>query len=90
MADSPTWSIMRVAFFLPVRRSGDISELSVDAVVHSTNESMSERSPHSDRIHLRAGRSLRDEIINEVIGRQSRRADAHAVLPTQPSSGALC
>ena len=49
-------------------RSGDISELSVDAIVHSTNESMSERSSHSDRIHARAGRALRDEIVGEVIG----------------------
>ncbi|XP_026280834.1 protein GDAP2 homolog isoform X2 [Frankliniella occidentalis] len=47
--------------------NGDISELSLDAIVHSTNESMSERTPHSDRIHQRAGRGLRDEIINEVI-----------------------
>jgi O-acetyl-ADP-ribose deacetylase (regulator of RNase III) len=49
-------------------RAGDISLLSVDAIVHSTNESMSERNPISDRICARAGPALREEIRQEVKG----------------------
>lgn len=42
--------------------SGDISALQVDAIVNSTNESMSESNPISDRIFQRAGSELKEEI----------------------------
>ncbi|XP_059475099.1 protein GDAP2 homolog isoform X3 [Neocloeon triangulifer] len=45
---------------------GDISLLNVDAVVNSTNESMTERNPVSDRIYSQAGQELLDEIQNEI------------------------
>ncbi|XP_068081314.1 protein GDAP2 homolog isoform X2 [Anabrus simplex] len=45
---------------------GDISTLSVDAIVNSTNESMTESNPVSDRICARAGPKLLEEIHEEV------------------------
>ncbi|XP_049821406.1 protein GDAP2 homolog isoform X2 [Aethina tumida] len=42
--------------------TGDISSLQVDAVVNSTNESMSDSNPISDRIFQRAGSDLKEEI----------------------------
>jgi O-acetyl-ADP-ribose deacetylase (regulator of RNase III) len=51
-----------------VYRTGDISLLSVDAIVNSTNESMTERNPVSDRVCTRAGPALREEIWQEVKG----------------------
>lgn len=49
-------------------RTGDISCLSVDAIVNSTNESLTERNPVSDRICARAGPALKEEIWQEVKG----------------------
>lgn len=46
--------------------TGDISRLSVDAIVNSTNESLTERNPVSDRICARAGPALKEEIRQEV------------------------
>ena len=40
----------------------------MDAIVNSTNESMSERNPVSDRVCARAGPALREEIRQEVKG----------------------
>ena len=40
----------------------------MDAIVNSTNESMSERNPVSDRICARAGPALREEIRQEIKG----------------------
>jgi hypothetical protein len=54
--------------FLFFFRAGDISLLSVDAIVNSSNESMSERNPISDRICARAGPALREEIRQDVKG----------------------
>jgi O-acetyl-ADP-ribose deacetylase (regulator of RNase III) len=51
-----------------VCRTGDISRLSVDAIVNSTNESLTERNPVSDRICARAGPALKEEIWQEVKG----------------------
>jgi hypothetical protein len=42
--------------------------LHVEAIVNSTNESMTERSPVSDRIFYQAGSGLKDEIHQEVKG----------------------
>ncbi|GJQ81537.1 hypothetical protein Trydic_g4898 [Trypoxylus dichotomus] len=42
--------------------SGDISSLQVDAIVNSTNESMTDSNPISDRIYERAGSELKEEI----------------------------
>jgi O-acetyl-ADP-ribose deacetylase (regulator of RNase III) len=52
-----------------VYRTGDISRLSVDAIVNSTNESLTERNPVSDRICARAGPAFKEEIQQEVKGK---------------------
>ena len=41
----------------------------MDAVVNSTNESMTERNPTSNRIYARAGYGLKEEICNEIKGK---------------------
>lgn len=51
-----------------VCRVGDISGLQVDAIVNSTNESMNDSNPVSDRILLRAGSDLKEEINLDVRG----------------------
>lgn len=51
-----------------VCRSGDISTLQVDAIVNSTNESMTDSNSVSDSIFLRAGPGLKEEIRLEVRG----------------------
>jgi O-acetyl-ADP-ribose deacetylase (regulator of RNase III) len=58
---------MTFAFYF-FYRTGDISLLSVDAIVNSTNESMLERNPVSDRICARAGPAIREEIRQDVKG----------------------
>lgn len=50
-------------------RVGDISLLNADAIVNSTNESMLERNPVSDRIYCQAGQGLLEEIKQEVKGK---------------------
>ena len=50
-------------------RMGDISLLSVDAIVNSTNEAMTERNPISDRICARAGPGLKEEIRQGIKGK---------------------
>jgi O-acetyl-ADP-ribose deacetylase (regulator of RNase III) len=52
-------------------RSGDISALQVDAIVNSTNESMNESNPVSDRIFQRAGSELKEEINLDIRGKFS-------------------
>jgi O-acetyl-ADP-ribose deacetylase (regulator of RNase III) len=49
-------------------RVGDISLLNADAIVNSTNESMLERNPVSDRIYCQAGQGLLEEIKQEIKG----------------------
>ncbi|XP_050500642.1 protein GDAP2 homolog [Diabrotica virgifera virgifera] len=46
--------------------SGDISSLQVDAIVNSTNETMTESNPVSDRIYQRAGSGLKEEITLDI------------------------
>nr|XP_022909356.1 protein GDAP2 homolog isoform X2 [Onthophagus taurus] len=46
--------------------SGDISSLQVDAIVNSTNESMTDSNPISDRIFERAGPGLKEEISLDI------------------------
>ncbi|KAJ8942517.1 hypothetical protein NQ318_007246, partial [Aromia moschata] len=46
--------------------SGDITSLQVDAIVNSTNESMSDNNPVSNRIFQRAGSELKEEISLDV------------------------
>jgi hypothetical protein len=53
--------------------SGDISALQVDAIVNSTNESMNESNPVSDRIFQRAGSELKEEINLDI--RECRTGD---------------
>lgn len=47
---------------------GDISSLQVDAIVNSTNESMNDSNPVSDRIFQRAGSGLKEEINLDIRG----------------------
>nr|CAD7596630.1 unnamed protein product [Timema genevievae] len=47
---------------------GDISLLNVDAIVNTTNESLTEWNPTSERIFQRAGSTLRVEVEEEVQG----------------------
>ncbi|UYV77077.1 GDAP2 [Cordylochernes scorpioides] len=42
--------------------NGDISTLSCDAIVHTTNESFKEKSPITDKILQRAGPQLREDL----------------------------
>lgn len=49
-------------------RSGDISTLQVDAIVNSTNESLSESNPVSDKIFSRAGSQLKEELCSDIKG----------------------
>lgn len=49
-------------------RHGDISILEVDAITNSTNESLDEQNPISDRIFARAGSALKEEIYLDVKG----------------------
>lgn len=46
--------------------TGDISSLQVDAIVNSTNESMNDSNPVSDRIFQRAGSGLKEEISLDI------------------------
>ncbi|CAH1109856.1 unnamed protein product [Psylliodes chrysocephalus] len=62
--------------------AGDISSLQVDAIVNSTNESMTESNPVSDRIFLRAGSELKEEInldIKECRTGEIRVTQGHAL-----------
>ncbi|XP_008201396.1 protein GDAP2 homolog [Tribolium castaneum] len=62
--------------------SGDISALQVDAIVNSTNESMNESNPVSDRIFQRAGSELKEEInldIRECRTGEVRVTQGHAL-----------
>ncbi|BES88076.1 Ganglioside induced differentiation associated protein [Nesidiocoris tenuis] len=45
---------------------GDITQLRVDAIVHSTNENFTERSFQSDSIIVRAGPDLKAELLGEI------------------------
>jgi len=45
---------------------GDITQLNTEAIVNSTNESLSDRNPLSERIFLKAGAQLKLEIKNEI------------------------
>ncbi|CAA9998201.1 unnamed protein product, partial [Nesidiocoris tenuis] len=47
---------------------GDITQLRVDAIVHSTNENFTERSFQSDSIIVRAGPDLKAELLGEIRG----------------------
>ncbi|WAR07879.1 GDAP2-like protein [Mya arenaria] len=47
-------------------RSGDITELSVHAIVHSTNERMTERSSVTETLYTKAGPKLEAEIKNNI------------------------
>jgi O-acetyl-ADP-ribose deacetylase (regulator of RNase III) len=49
-------------------REGDITQLRADAIVHSTNETLSDRNPLSDRLFSKAGPGLRHEIQSEIKG----------------------
>ncbi|CAH0558831.1 unnamed protein product [Brassicogethes aeneus] len=62
--------------------TGDISSLQVDAIVNSTNESMSDSNPVSDRIFQRAGSELKEEInldIRECRTGEVRVTQGHAL-----------
>lgn len=48
---------------------GDISTLQVDAIVNSTNESLSDNNSVSNRIFARAGSQLKEEIHLDVKGK---------------------
>ena len=47
-------------------RTGDITELGVHAIVHSTNERLSEKSIVSEKIYSKAGPKLVEEIRNNI------------------------
>lgn len=57
------------AFHLAFFRTGDISSLQVDAIVNSTNESMTDSNSVSDRIFERGGSGLKEEIALDVRGK---------------------
>ncbi|XP_014277437.1 protein GDAP2 homolog isoform X1 [Halyomorpha halys] len=45
---------------------GDITQLRVDAIVHSTNENFSDHCPLSNRIFTKAGHGLKQEIYDDI------------------------
>ncbi|KAL1122313.1 hypothetical protein AAG570_003718 [Ranatra chinensis] len=45
---------------------GDITQLRVDAVIHPSNETFTDRNPLSDRFFSKAGPSLRSEVQQEI------------------------
>ena len=47
-------------------RTGDITELGVHAIVHSTNERLSEKSIVTEKIYSKAGPKLVEEIRNNI------------------------
>lgn len=49
-------------------REGDITQLRVDAIVHSTNENFSDHCPLSNRIFTKAGHGLKQEIYEDIKG----------------------
>lgn len=49
-------------------RAGDISSLRIQVIVHSTNESLTDRSPLSDRLLRKAGPQLKEDLIMNVKG----------------------
>ncbi|KAK6627926.1 hypothetical protein RUM44_010408 [Polyplax serrata] len=55
---------------------GDISSLSVDGIVHSTNEKLCDQNPISDRIHWRAGPDLNKSIRHEIKGKNPFRNES--------------
>lgn len=50
-------------------RKGEITDLSVHAIVHSTNERMSEKSKATETLYAKAGPKLEAEIKNNIRGR---------------------
>ena len=49
-------------------RNGDISALNVEAIVNSTNESLNDKSPMSERIVSRGGSELKRELKTNIKG----------------------
>lgn len=43
--------------------TGDIAQLNCTAIVNTSNESLNDKNPVSDRIHQLAGPELRDELL---------------------------
>lgn len=58
----------RLNLIVVLCRCGDLTKLRVDAIVHSTNESLAEKTPLSQQLLKAAGPSLFEEIYNEVRG----------------------
>lgn len=50
-------------------RNGVITTLKVDVIVHSTDETLTERNPTSDCLFLKAGPGLREDIEENGIGK---------------------
>lgn len=51
-----------------VLRSGDVTLLNTEAVTNSTNESLSDKSPMSERMLSKAGPDLRRELKTNIKG----------------------
>ena len=50
----------------PACRTGDITTLTIEAIVNPTNETLSDKNPISNRIFEVAGPELKDECQNQI------------------------
>jgi O-acetyl-ADP-ribose deacetylase (regulator of RNase III) len=57
-----------ILFSINYIRKGDITELSVHAIVHSTNEKMTDRSYITEKLFAKAGPKLKADIKNNIRG----------------------
>ena len=55
------------SFPLLLIRVGDITKLSLEAIIHPTNESLTDKNPISNCILEGAGPELRDELKTQVV-----------------------
>ncbi|XP_044743634.1 protein GDAP2 homolog [Chrysoperla carnea] len=70
--ETPKYNVSPFPYSLDLNRKvilwvGDISTLQVDAIVNSTNESLSDSNPVSDKIFSKAGSQLKEELYSDVI-----------------------
>ena len=60
-----------------MNRSGDLTTLNTEAIVNSTNEAMTDKTPLTERIFRKAGPQLQQEVRQYI---KSKLADSHKVL----------
>ncbi len=76
-------------------RSGDLTQLGTEAIVNSTNESMTDKNPLTERIFNKAGIGLKNEVRNQIKSKTlqlvlvlSKPFPLH-IIPTFSTTGSL-